>query len=250
MVRTAVQLHTLRNLEEEIDALIEWVATTPFEGVQPRAGLTPEDVPRINRALEATGLELAGAHVKFDRLVDAYDELLAIHRDIGNTDLVIGSYDAEAFVEEAGNAEAARRISELATRLADDGMQLHYHNHYFEFAPLGDGTAYDAFVDRTDDALGLEIDTGLAQFGDADPVPLFEHYGDRVSLVHVTDTIPGSNDTVHHDLGKGIVDLPACFDAALAADVDWLIFEHGRTDDPKASIRDAGAFMTGLLADR
>lgn len=76
---------------------------------------------------------------------------------------------------------------------------------------------------------------------------MIERHADRVTLVHLTATIPGSNDTVQIGLCEGRADLQACVAPSLEADVDWLIYENGRTYDPKTAIIAAVEEMQALL---
>lgn len=243
-MRLGIQLYTLRNLDESLPETIERVGDTPFEGVQ-LSGFGDSTPAEVASALAAADLDVAGAHVGINEIRDDYAETLATYGELGCDEFVVPSYDSEAFESESAAREAGRDVASVADRLAADGVMLHYHNHTFEFTPLDDGTAFDAFADAAA-GVGLEIDTGLANHGGADPVALLERYGDRVSLVHLTDSRPGSMDTRHMDLGTGDVDLEACVDACAEADVDWLIFEHGLTDDPIQSMETAADALLEL----
>jgi sugar phosphate isomerase/epimerase len=243
-MRTGIQLYTLRNVAGTLPETIERVGETPFEGVQ-LAGLGDTSPADVNAALDRAGLDLAGAHVGLEALEDDREATLAAYDELDCSDLVIPAYEHEAFDAADSAREAGRRLSALADELADDGVRLHYHNHTFEFTDLGDETAFDAFADAAD-GVGLEIDTGLASHGGADPVELLERYGDRVSLVHLTDSQRGDDDKVHMDLGTGELDLQACVDACHEADVEWLVFEHGLTDDPIGSMEAAAETIADL----
>lgn len=247
MVRTALQLHTLRPLDEPADRKLDMAVEAGYEGVQftpDFAHTTPEN---LAEEVASRDLEVAGCHIDRELLEAEYDDTLESYRTLGTTDLVVSSYDPDAFESESGIADAASHLGGLADRLAGDGFALHYHNHYFEFADLDDRTGYEAFADASEGSIHLEVDTGLAYHGGADPAALIERYADRIDLVHLTDTIPGSNETAHTELGEGEVDLQACVDAVVDADVEWLIYENGRTDDPAASIVDAAETIEALL---
>jgi sugar phosphate isomerase/epimerase len=245
-MRLGLQLYTLRNLDESLVETIERVGTTAYEGVQ-FSRLGDADVDALATALEAAGLATAGAHVDLDALTDDPAAVLDSYRTLDCSELVVPSYDESAFETAAGARDAGARLAELADRLAGDGVGLHYHNHTFEFTPLGDdGTrAYDEFAAAAD-GVGLEVDTGLANHAGVDPVALLERHADRLSLVHLTDSRPDDEDALHVDIGEGTVDVEACVDAAAAAGADWLLFEHGLTDDPPGSIERAADRLAPL----
>lgn len=243
MVRPAIQLHTLRTLDESLTETLHRVDGTIYEGVE-FAGLGDELPTTIATTLESTGLEPVGAHVGLDALETDYESTIAAYETLGCDRIVVPSYGADEFSSDTVS-EAADRLSALTDRLADDGFEALYHNHAYEFSEYDDTIAYDALVAQTDDRLGLEFDTGLARYGGVDPSTYLERYADRCSLVHLTDTIPENDDTLHVDLGEGVVDLDACVDAA--ADADWLIHENGLTSNPSATLESSATYVKTLL---
>lgn len=247
MVKPAVQLFTLRDVDEPIEAKIERVGETNFRGVE-LAGLDGTTADSLSSALDRSHLDVVGAHVRIDTLEQEYDDVTSTYGALGCEHLVVPTYEQEAFTSQRSVDEAAARVSEMASRLDEDGFELLYHNHTFEFEELGGETAFDRFVARTDDRVKLELDTGLAKHGGVDPVSLLERHADRVSLVHLTDTRRGSDSTVHVELGGGEVDLEACIDAAARNGVNWIIYEHGRTTDPVASLSHSDSLLSSMLS--
>lgn len=247
MPQLAVQTHTLRNLDVDIATKLERIAGAGYDGAQFTPALGETSVDELAALLDEHDLAVAGCHIDRSQFESDYEGTLDRYRTISCSDMVIPSYGRDGFADEAGVEAAIADVKETAERFSGDGVRLHYHNHSYEFQPFDGETAFDAFAEGTAGHLGLEIDTGLAYRGDADPASLIDRYAERVDLIHVTDTIPGDNATAHVDLGDGEVDLAACLDAAVAADVSWLIYENGRTDDPFASIEDAATFMQDHL---
>lgn len=245
-MRLAIQLYTLRDLDRSTPELLETVAKRPhYEGVE-FAGLDPEEsAGAVASALDDTGLSVAGAHVDLEAVEDDPDGVAGAYHRAGCTEHVIPSYEHDAFESEAGASRAGDRLAVLEDRLPE-GAQLHYHNHTFEFTPTEEGTTFDAFAGAAD-GIGLEIDTGLANHAGQDPVALLERYGDRVSLMHLTDSRPDDEDALHVDPGEGSVDIAACIETADDAGVEWVIFEHGLTEDPIASMEHAGETLAPLL---
>lgn len=248
MVRPAIQLYTLRELDEPLTETLHRVADTVYEGVE-FAGLDGESPAAVADTLADVGLDPVGAHVGLDALRTDYEATVDAYRTLGCDRLVIPSYGEEGFASESAISAAADRLSALADRLADDGFEAHYHNHTYEFARLDSvsDTAYDAFTARTDDKLGLEFDVGLARHGGVDPTTYLDRYAERISLVHLTDTVPDDDDTLHVDLGEGVVDLEACVRAAVDADAEWLVHENGLTTDASATLESSTVRVRELL---
>ena len=248
MVRPAIQLYTLRGLDASLTETLHRVADTAYEGVE-FAGLGEQTPEAVADVLAETGLEAVGAHVPLETLRTEYDETVGAYRTVGCERIVVPTYGEEGFASVAAVEATAEELSSLADRLREDGFEAHYHNHAYEFAAVDGGseTAYDAFAAQTDDRLGLEFDVGLARHGGVDPTAYLDRYADRISLVHLTDTVPGDDDTLHVELGEGVVDLPACARAAVDADAAWVVHENGLTTDPAATLASSTDRVAALL---
>lgn len=245
MVRNAIQLQSLQDLPESVPDTIARVGETPLEGVE----LFDPDVESpsaIVDALAAADLEAVGAHVRVDRLEDDLDDVVATYDAIGCRRLVVPIYDESAFASPDGVADAARRLSSISERLDDEGFELLYHNHSYEFSSLDGRTAFDALLEATDGHLDLELDTGLATFGGADPVEVLSRYRDRTPMIHLTDAVPGRETTKQVELGAGELDVEACVATAQDAGVEWMIYEHGMTSDPLDSLTHAATKLPAL----
>lgn len=245
-MRTAIQLYTLRTLEESLPTTVERIGDTSFDGVE-FAGLNDADPAALAGTITDAGLELAGAHVPIETLEEATDQAFADYAALGCDRLVVPACPSEAFETERGVEEAAERLSAVASKVEAEEFELHYHNHAFEFESLGDESAFERFAARTSDGVRFQIDTGLARYGGVDPAAMIDRYADRVSLVHLTDVQVESSDVHHAELGSGDVDLQACVTAAERSDVDWLICEHGTTAEPLTTLANCESALPALL---
>ena len=246
MVRPAIQLYTLREIDEPVPALIDRVGETDLEGVE-FAGLGDADPEDVAAALDANDVEAPSAHVPLADLSDDFDATVAAYREVGCETLVVPAVDPERFADADAVDSFAAELDDLADRLADRDLQLGYHNHRFEFADLGEETAMDRLVAKTD-AVAIEFDVGLATHAGADPVRFLRAHADRIPLVHFTDTIPGDADAHHVNYGEGQVDLEACGRVAAEIGAEWGIYEHGLTDDPTGALDEAERELPLLLS--
>ena len=85
-------------------------------------------------------------------------------------------------------------------------MQVHYHNHSWEFCD--NGLLWFALADQAPD-VQFALDTGWALASGYDPVMLIERYPGRFGYVHLRDckkaADPGAQ--TFSDVHKGFVDL-------------------------------------------
>lgn len=244
MVRTAVQLYTLRGIDESLPDLLESVAETPLDGVEFAHRIADADTGAVVETLAETDLAIAAAHVGLDRLESEYEETTALYGELDCPDLVVPWLAPSNFASEDAVTEVAQRLNGVAEALSEDGFHLHYHNHDQEFVDCGEHTAMDELLARTDDSIGFEMDLGWANAAGADPVDLFDRYGDRISHVHFADADTESMACV--ELGEGDLDLDACVEAAREAGVEWYIYEHDEPTNPHESLLNGADTLDSL----
>lgn len=245
MAKTAIQLYTVRELDEPLPAVLERVADAGYDGVEFAYRLHEADLEAVAETLADTGLEAAGAHAGLDLLREDLDVTAETYHDLGCERLVLPHLDALHFEDEHAVAETATELADLTVDVGDAGFEFHYHNHTQEFTDLGERTAWELLVDETT-GVGFELDVGWARAAGQDPAALIREHGDRTPLLHVTD-VDGDGEAVA--VGDGVVDHGAVSAAAADADAKWLIYENDNPGDPAEEIR-LGAEALDALYDR
>lgn len=236
MVRTAIQLYTVRELEEPIPDVVARVGDTEFDGVEFYDAHfdvfeDEETLRRTSAALDDADLAVAGAHVGIGRIESSFDDVVSICQNLGCSTLVIPSYEREAFTTVEGITSAADRIAGLAADLAEHDIDLLYHNHTFEFVDVEGDVAFERFVEFAEGRFGFEPDVGLATHAGYGALELLEVVAGEAPIVHLTDTVPGDSDRVHADVGDGVVNVEACAAAADRNGAEWLVCENGLATD-------------------
>jgi sugar phosphate isomerase/epimerase len=245
MVRTAVQLYTLKDLDEPVWKVISRVGQTTFDGVEFYAGhfdaFQNEGVlEHTVDALDKADLGVTGAHLGVDRIESSFEDVVTNCETVGISRLIVPTYDATEFTSATSIEAAADRLAALANNLAEHDIELLYHNHTFEFTEIevdnNTEVAFERFVAHADGRFGFEPDIGLATHAGYDPLALLSLVSERAPVVHVTDTVPDDPDALHADVGTGVIDLGPCIDAALTNGAEWLVCENGVTDDALGSL--------------
>jgi sugar phosphate isomerase/epimerase len=137
--------------------------------------------------------------------------------------------------DESAVATLARNLNRWGELCRKEGVIFSYHNHDFEFAPLGGTTMWDILVRETDPGLVyFELDLYWVRYGGADPEPLLSDLGDRIPLVHLKDM---ASDQQRSDLpvGEGTMPWNGLLRAADAAGVQWYVAEQ---DNPRDALED------------
>jgi sugar phosphate isomerase/epimerase len=89
--------------------------------------------------------------------------------------------------------KTAVALNESAAKLRPLGIQVAYHNHNVEFAPIGNTTGWDVLVRETDPRLvSFEVDLGWVTAAGRDPVAFLRQHRGRIKLLHVKDVAGGS----------------------------------------------------------
>ena len=243
MVRIALQLYTLRALEGGLPTSLRRVGATAFDGIE-FAGFGETSPDEAATVLEECGLEAAAAHVGINALESDPDGEAETWAALDCDRVVVPHLDDGHFESVAAVRETATRLSELAERLADRGLELSYHNHDDEFVALetDDRCAFELLIDETDDSLSIELDVGWATAAGCDPVALLERLEGRVPLVHLKDVADGRP----VELSDGEVDVDACAAAARDAGTEWLIYEHDEPSDPVTSLERGARTLDGM----
>lgn len=241
MTRTAINLYSVRELDEPTTAILDRVADAGYDGVQFSGGVG-RDVDAVRQTLADRGLDVTPPHVGVDDLETDLEETLARYDELGCDGVVVPWLPPEDFANEAAVSETIDRLAVLADRVRAAGFSFHYHNHDQEFQSVGTTTGFDLLLSETD--FRIELDVGWAAVGGRDPAELIEIIGDRGPLVHLKDVDVESGTPV--EIGTGDVDMQACADAARGVGSEWLIYEHDHPENPVESIEHGAEFLASL----
>ena len=245
MVKTAINVYSVRELDESVEDIIDRVADAGYDGIQFSGRHTPEaaDPEDIARKLDERDLDVTPAHIGFDALRENFDEISEIYETVGVDAAVIPSIGGEHFESEDAVDEIAEAVNDLEADLEDADWDLHYHNHAHEYVDLDGEWAFERFVDLTE--VGIELDVGWALVGGDDPAERIRALGDRAELIHMKD-MDTSVERGFVEIGAGDVNMPACAEAAREIGSEWLIYEHDDPDDPAGTIDHGAAYLNEL----
>ena len=243
-MRTAINVYSVRELDEPIEAVVDRVAAAGYDGIQFTGEVSPlaGDPARVADALVGTDLAVTPPHVGMDALVTDREAVLAAFEPFDVSAAVVPAIAPEHFRTATDIVRVADRVDRVATEFAADGWDLHYHNHAFEYVDVDGECAFDRFVRGTD--VGIELDVGWAHVGGDDPADRIRDLGDRAQLLHLKDVDANGEPC---EIGEGVVDMAACAAAAGEVGTDWFVYEHDRPDDPVRSLEHGATFLASLF---
>lgn len=242
----SVQLWSVREqLAADRDGTVRRLAGLGYRAIEP---FNPADDPKGLRELAAElGMAISGVHAgglvrdpdpgpTFEAIVQLGTRLAIVPAGIPEVE----------FTSREGLARTADLLNGLSEQAAGYGLQLGYHNHWWELAPLIDGVhALEVLAERLDPEVFLELDTYWAAVGGAQVPDLLGRLGDRVLALHVKDG-PIARGEPNVAVGDGAMPVPE----VLAANPEaWRVveFDSCATDVFEALAR-SHAYLTGLAA--
>jgi sugar phosphate isomerase/epimerase len=241
----ALQLYTVRKLMAvDLAGTLHAVAAAGYRSVE-LAGL-PETAPgALSQLLGAAGLRPVASHEGIQRLredpVAVADRLEAL----GCPRIVVPWMPEEDRRTVDDVRRFAADLGVLAGFFADRGIRLGYHNHAFEFVPLGGTTTWDVLLAELPAEVELELDVYWASVAGRDPVAELRATADRVRLLHMKDRASG-HEPRDTPAGEGILAFPKIVEAGRAAGVAWYIVEQDDARDPLAEIAVAARYLESL----
>jgi sugar phosphate isomerase/epimerase len=222
----SVQLYSLRDhAAQDFEGVLRALGDIGYVGVE-LAGFHDLTPARYAAIVDESGLVTSSAHVN-DLSPDGFNAALDDLQEIGCSVAVCAFLPPERFADvDAVNAsaDALNKANEIAT---SRGVSLGYHNHWWEFSTVLDGsTAWSTLIERLDPTIFAEVDIYWATLGGADPKQVFADLGDRLWLLHVKDGPCDAPESPMVPVGSGTLDIPAILTSAPTA--KWHIVELDR----------------------
>ncbi len=269
-----VQLYTVREqLKTDVKATLQAIADIGYKELE-LLGVT--DAGTLVPMAKGLGLTPVSAHIpaplvtgNWDAWADAARATPASDRTLAKTldaarshgvKYVVVSYlqPAERGTKTADYEKFADQLNRAGETARAAGLTLGYHNHGFEFAPLGDGRRpIDVLLSRLDPALAkLELDVFWVSITGADPAEFLTANKGRIALVHLKDKAKGAPRETDErkvakptftEVGHGALDFPAILKAAQTAGVEHYFVEQDQTPgDPVTSLRQSYEYLHKL----
>jgi sugar phosphate isomerase/epimerase len=250
-----VELYTVRNvIEKDPAATLKAIQDIGYAEVE----AIYASLEKIWPALKETSLKPVSVHVDTAIFMEGGSKLDSAIADVKQRgfSFIVVPYIAP---KDRGGADMFKKLADTLNTAGEkakaNGLTLCYHNHAFEFAPVGGTTGLEMLMSGTQkDLVSLEMDVFWVSVAGHDPVQLLKTYSGRVKLLHLKDKAKGTptqyNEnvpkTAFKEVGSGSIDIPAVLAAADAAGVENYFVEQDATPgDPIASLRKSYQYLSG-----
>lgn len=186
------QLYTLRDACKTLDGLDETlkrVADMGMSTVQ-LSGVCAYEPEWMAERLKAYGLTAPITHFAYDRIIGESAATLKFHQAMSTPYIGLGIMP-EKYIKDTDEQKIVTFIDEVRPAVecfAKGGAKFMYHNHWQEFAKIGEQYVLDMLCDAFDaDAFGITADVYWIQHAGEDPVAWLHKLRGRTDCVHFKD---------------------------------------------------------------
>ncbi|MDQ2692220.1 MAG: sugar phosphate isomerase/epimerase [Chloroflexota bacterium] len=237
----ALQLYTLRDqLAQDFEGTIRNVSDMGYIGVETANmfGESPASAARLFREL---GLTVCGAHSPLP-LGEQKQEVIDTLAALDCKRLIVAWQPPEKYKSLDGIKSICDTLNEGAAVARAHGLQLGYHNHWFEYELVENRIPVDIMLEHLDPDVFFEVDVYWVQTAGQDPSQVVSRLGARAPLLHIKDG-PCQIDAPMTALGECLLDIPGVVTAA-AGSTEWLVVELDRcATDMMEAVQKSHKFM-------
>jgi sugar phosphate isomerase/epimerase len=254
-----VQLYTVRDTIEKDPAKdLKAIEAIGYQEVE----VVYASLDKIWPALKETKLKPVSAHVTSALFFE--DSLGKVETAIGELKEKGFTYMVMPYVPDAnrGGLDVFKKFADILNRVGEKtkaaGLKLCYHNHSFEFQPMGGTTGLDVMMKETHKSLvSLELDIFWVSVAGHKPVDVMKQYSDRIALLHLKDKAANFPVQYNEDVppatfkevGHGSIDIPGVLAEAKKIGVTNYFVEQDETPgSPIASLQQSFNYLKGHFA--
>lgn len=251
-VKLGIQLYTLRDsiktaegFEETLDELEKFGV-----GVIQISAIGPIEQEKVKELTEKYGMDVCVTHTNFERMKTETQKVIDEHKMINCDCIGIGAMPEDYRKDLASVRRFIAETERIGKMMFEQGCRFAYHNHDFEFKTvLEDGrTIMDVLLDETNpDYFWFIPDVAWIQLGGENPVEFLEKIKGRVKVCHFKDYVKADNEKGFKftELGKGEVDLAACYRKLRELSIPYALYEHDIDWEisPMQSCKDSYRYM-------
>jgi sugar phosphate isomerase/epimerase len=208
--------------------------------------------PELRRIIADCGLGAVSGHFDYVGL----ESKIEYAHQLGLEFMVCPMLPTDQWTSVEGFQKAAADFNRWGNAVKSAGMEFAFHNHDYEFKPLGNTTGFAELMEHTDPALvKLEFDMYWLTQAGQDPYTMLTRYANRVRLVHMKDRVANAPISYNIDassdhfteLGKGTIMWPRLLAQARKQGVRYAFLDQDETSGPVfASMKESYAYLSTL----
>ena len=252
--KVGVQLYSVRDqMEKDMDATLKAIKEMGYDYVE-MAGYFGKSAEEIRALLDKHGLVCPSIHQALDFYEKDGQAAVDFVKKLGITYSCIPWYNADKLPGSPEWENTKALFIRIGKLLKENGIQMLYHNHDFEFVKVDGKYRHDIMMEEIPaDLLRPEFDTCWVHYAGEDPCKYLLKYAGQIKVVHLKDftckqlgggpaydlidengnpmKVPSKEDNQFRfcPLGDGRQDMPAILDACDKAGAEYIIVEQDQT---------------------
>jgi sugar phosphate isomerase/epimerase len=221
----ALQLYTVRDsLAQDFEGTLREISNLGYVGVE-TANMFGDSPASAARLFNELGLTVMGAHSPLP-LGDDRQKVIDTLGTLGCKRLIVAWQPPENYKSLDGIKRICDTLNEGAAVARAHGLQVGYHNHWFEYEPVENRIPIDVMLEHLDANVFFEVDVYWVQTAGQNPAEVVRWISSRAQLLHIKDG-PCQLEAPMTALGEGVVDIPSIV-AAGEGSTEWLVVELDR----------------------
>ena len=250
--KVGLQTYTLRAaMAEDFEGTFRMIKDVGYDYVEVnRRNFEGRTADNFKAMLNDIGLPSPAAHISYSDVTDDVQPIIE-QAKIMQHEFVIVPFMDENQRTLSDWKRHAQNFNQAGRKFADEGIQLAYHNHQFEFDDLGGGTtAMEVLMNETSpELLSFELDMFWTALAEVNIPSLLRRYPGRFKLSHIKDLSANHKEilapnagyeditsTIMVDVGQGVLPFETYFAENDVSGMTYFIAEH---DNPKKPYRKA-----------
>ncbi|MDC7233697.1 MAG: sugar phosphate isomerase/epimerase [Spirochaetales bacterium] len=255
----ALQTFTIRKfLKKEADRnkAFRQMKKAGVSGIElARVSFTPPVIAHINKLRKRENIDVLSTQIKLDTILKDLDWTIEFHKMLECPRAVVSVISHKHLKKgRSGLKEYGALLNDTGKTLKEEGIQLLFHHHNYEFVPLAGEEDVDGMTVLLEvldpEYVNLVLDTYWLQRSGHDPAAFIRSMSGRVKGVHLRDMTlkgplwnPGIRDCA---LGEGNLDFKGILEACEEAGVEYAAIEQD-SSDPWKSVERSLAHLDSFL---
>ncbi|NND05050.1 MAG: sugar phosphate isomerase/epimerase [Saprospiraceae bacterium] len=180
-------------------------------------------------------MKVFGRQGTMDSIVERIDQAIGEAKIMGQKYLIIPAIMPHTFSDMTQIKSMISALKSAAQKCQDEGIQLGYHNHNWEFNEVDGNIPYEIMLKELPPAMfTFQLDTYWIKKAGLDPTDMLEQYPNQFSSCHFKDI---DADGQFEDVGYGNIDFPRFTKKAVKLGIQHFFVERDGPEKPMHAIR-------------
>lgn len=251
MTKISLQTFTIRKHiqeEKDIDCTFKKLKDIGINYLElSYVDFTLDNIKIIKKYLDKYNIKVLSTQIKLNKIIKNYSEIVKIHKLLNAKYIAISVIPFHSLLlREFGLKKLSTKINNLGKKLKEDGLELLFHHHNFEFIKFNNKMALDILVENFNpDYVNILSDTFWIKKGNFDVISFLKKYQCKIKGIHLRGHKYISSRGVDSNLVDSAIDFKEVINYSMSEDIPYLAIEQN-TSTPLEDIEKSVNHIKGL----